>query len=99
MIQRVVCFFLYTITLIATDKSIHRFSTSIDPFEDSKIMDGAGDRKILTADYNELLEAQKKGDLIIDVREDSEINETGKLPGSIHIPSEQFVSVFSKFFV
>lgn len=39
-------------------------------------------------DYNQLLEAQKNDKiLIIDVREDSEIEETGKLPASIHIPS------------
>ncbi|XP_043273205.1 rhodanese domain-containing protein CG4456-like [Venturia canescens] len=70
-----------------TQQFFQRLSTSTGPsFETTHTMDGAGDRKVLTADYNELVEAQKKGDLIIDVREDSEINETGKLPGSIHIP-------------
>ncbi|XP_063994115.1 thiosulfate sulfurtransferase/rhodanese-like domain-containing protein 3 isoform X2 [Diachasmimorpha longicaudata] len=38
-------------------------------------------------DYDGLLEAQRdKSVLIIDVREQMEIDETGKLPGSIHIP-------------
>lgn len=39
-------------------------------------------------DFNGFLEAQEDQNvLIIDVREKTEINETGKLPGSIHIPS------------
>ncbi|XP_025160429.1 rhodanese domain-containing protein CG4456 isoform X2 [Harpegnathos saltator] len=39
--------------------------------------------------YEQLLEAQKDNSiLIIDVREQSEINETGKLPGSIHVPMD-----------
>lgn len=39
-------------------------------------------------DYQQILEAQKDDKvLIVDVREQDEINETGKLPGSIHIPS------------
>ncbi|XP_058788625.1 rhodanese domain-containing protein CG4456-like [Phymastichus coffea] len=38
-------------------------------------------------EYNDILKAQKDDKvLIIDVRENSEIQETGKLPGSIHIP-------------
>lgn len=41
--------------------------------------------------YRQLLEAQKDDSvLIVDVREQSEINETGKLPGSIHVPSRNF---------
>lgn len=37
--------------------------------------------------YTELLVLQKKdGVCIVDVREAAEIAETGKLPGSIHIP-------------
>lgn len=44
-------------------------------------------------DYEGLIEAQKDEEiLIIDVREQKEIDETGKLPGSIHIPSEYFGS-------
>lgn len=40
-------------------------------------------------DFDGLLEAQKdKNILIIDVREQSEVDDTGKLPGSIHIPSK-----------
>lgn len=38
-------------------------------------------------DFNQLLEKKKdKNVVLIDVREQSEINETGKLPDSIHIP-------------
>ncbi|XP_020297361.1 heat shock protein 67B2-like isoform X2 [Pseudomyrmex gracilis] len=41
----------------------------------------------LDVDYQQLLEAQKDDKiLIVDVREQDEINETGKLPMSIHIP-------------
>ncbi|OAD55929.1 Heat shock protein 67B2 [Eufriesea mexicana] len=44
-------------------------------------------KKSHNIDYNELLKAQKDSSvLIIDVREKEEIDETGKLPGSIHIP-------------
>ncbi|XP_033231425.1 thiosulfate sulfurtransferase/rhodanese-like domain-containing protein 3 isoform X2 [Belonocnema kinseyi] len=51
---------------------------------------GAGDVKILDMNYEQLLEAQKdKSVLIIDVREQSEIDKTGALPGSIHIPMGQ----------
>ncbi|KAL6266959.1 hypothetical protein P5V15_000045 [Pogonomyrmex californicus] len=49
----------------------------------------------LNVDYEELLEAQKdKNVLIVDVREHDEINETGKLPGSIHIPKDDVSNVF-----
>jgi len=42
----------------------------------------------LTVSYEEILEAQNDDNiLIIDIREHSEIRQTGKLPGSIHIPS------------
>ena len=51
-------------------------------------MQGQGDDKGMNINYEELLEAKKKQDvLIIDIRENSEIEETGRLPGSIHIPS------------
>lgn len=51
-----------------------------------------------TVNYEELLEAQKDNSiLIIDVREQSEIDKTGKLPGSIHIPSRNFL-FYSQFF-
>ena len=51
-------------------------------------MSGAGDG-CLNINYDGLLDAQKDDKvLIIDVREDAEIQETGKLPGSIHIPSK-----------
>ncbi|XP_058788626.1 rhodanese domain-containing protein CG4456-like [Phymastichus coffea] len=44
-------------------------------------------------DYNKMLEAQKDDKiLILDVRENSEIQETGKLPGSIHIPMKEVMN-------
>ncbi|CAD6209005.1 GSCOCG00003652001-RA-CDS [Cotesia congregata] len=50
-------------------------------------MRGQGDEKNIIG-YEELLADQKNDKvLIIDVREQKEIDETGKLPGSIHIPS------------
>lgn len=37
--------------------------------------------------YNDIIELKQKDEIIlIDVRELSEIQETGKLPGSVHIP-------------
>ncbi|XP_025073778.1 rhodanese domain-containing protein CG4456-like isoform X2 [Pogonomyrmex barbatus] len=49
----------------------------------------------LNVDYEQLLEAQKDENvLIVDVREHDEINETGKLPGSIHIPKDDVSNVF-----
>lgn len=46
----------------------------------------------LEVNYEQLLDAQKDTNvLIIDVREPSEINETGALPGSIHIPSRSLL--------
>ncbi|CAG5107529.1 Similar to Tstd3: Thiosulfate sulfurtransferase/rhodanese-like domain-containing protein 3 (Mus musculus) [Cotesia congregata] len=49
-------------------------------------MRGQGDEKNIIG-YEELLADQKNDKvLIIDVREQKEIDETGKLPGSIHIP-------------
>ncbi|XP_058790216.1 thiosulfate sulfurtransferase/rhodanese-like domain-containing protein 3 [Phymastichus coffea] len=47
--------------------------------------------------YEDILEAQKdKTILIIDIREDSEIRETGKLPGSIHIPMGKVINVLTE---
>ncbi|XP_012537828.1 rhodanese domain-containing protein CG4456 [Monomorium pharaonis] len=46
--------------------------------------------------YKELREAQKDANvLIVDVREHSEINQTGALPGSIHIPMDNVCNEFS----
>ncbi|XP_020297362.1 heat shock protein 67B2-like isoform X3 [Pseudomyrmex gracilis] len=51
----------------------------------------------LDVDYQQLLEAQKDDKiLIVDVREQDEINETGKLPMSIHIPNEDFEKLYGK---
>ncbi|XP_011157236.1 rhodanese domain-containing protein CG4456 [Solenopsis invicta] len=50
----------------------------------------------LNVKYEELLQAQKDANvLIVDVREPSEINETGALPGSIHIPMNDVCNEFS----
>ncbi|XP_029668834.1 rhodanese domain-containing protein CG4456-like [Formica exsecta] len=52
-------------------------------------------RMALNVDYQQLLEAQKDDSiLIVDVRENAEINETGKLPGSIHIPMNDVQNIF-----
>ncbi|XP_076393691.1 rhodanese domain-containing protein CG4456 isoform X2 [Megachile rotundata] len=46
-----------------------------------------GKTSTFNLNYTDILEAQKDDSiLIIDVREKEEIDETGKLPGSIHIP-------------
>lgn len=51
-------------------------------------MRGQGDERNVIG-YEELIKDQKDDKvLIIDVREQKEIDETGKLPGSIHIPSK-----------
>ncbi|XP_011305586.1 heat shock protein 67B2 isoform X2 [Fopius arisanus] len=53
----------------------------------SRMSTGATETVPLNVDYEGLLKAQKDHQvLIIDVREQKEIDETGKLPGSIHIP-------------
>lgn len=70
-----------------TAKQILYFSNTSYLKGETKIMSGEGENKFLTVDYNDILQAQQDNSLlIIDVREQSEINETGKLPGSIHIP-------------
>lgn len=57
---------------------------------------GAGDANDFDVNYEQLLDAQKDCDiLIVDVREHAEINKTGALPGSIHIPSDY--SFFTSF--
>ena len=64
-----------------------QFSTSSSLYIDIKTM-SEDDKKSLTVDYNDVLKAQNDSSiLIIDVREKEEIDETGKLPGSIHVPS------------
>ncbi|KAK2577117.1 hypothetical protein KPH14_003279 [Odynerus spinipes] len=69
-----------------TKRTLH-FSNTFCGKRETKIMSGEGDNKRRTVDYNGILQAQEDDSiLIIDVREQSEINDTGKLPGSIHIP-------------
>lgn len=61
-------------------QTISQFSTS---FFNNKIMSEEYD-----VGYSDVLSAQKdRNILIIDVREKEEIGETGKIPGSINIPS------------
>ena len=63
-----------------------QFSTSSFLHTDINTM--SKDKKSLTVEYNDVLKAQNDSSiLIIDVREKEEIDETGKLPGSIHVPS------------
>ncbi|KAL2733160.1 heat shock protein 67B2-like isoform X1 [Vespula maculifrons] len=89
-------------------KQILNFSNTFHVKREAEIM-SEGQIKSFTVDYNDILEAQKNDSvLIIDVREPSEIDETGKLPGSIHIPmgdvtntltnlsEEDFVKKFNK---
>jgi rhodanese-related sulfurtransferase len=56
----------------------------------------SGDKKIdLT--YQDLLDVKAQGGVIlVDVRENNEIQETGKLPDSIHIPRMYFRKLFLK---
>ncbi|XP_077279544.1 rhodanese domain-containing protein CG4456 isoform X2 [Temnothorax americanus] len=52
----------------------------------------------LEVNYEQLLEEQKDPNtLIVDIREPSEISETGALPGSIHIPMGDVRNVFENF--
>ncbi|XP_014216789.1 heat shock protein 67B2 [Copidosoma floridanum] len=56
----------------------------------SRAMSGS---KSLSVNYDDVVKAQGDKDiLIIDVREVSEIQETGQLPGSIHIPMNDVVN-------
>ncbi|CAB0035822.1 unnamed protein product, partial [Trichogramma brassicae] len=66
-------------------------STSIEASTHVSNRTMSGDsNKPKNLNYEDILEAQKKDEiLIIDVREDDEIRETGKLPGSIHIPIQR----------
>ncbi|XP_076243721.1 rhodanese domain-containing protein CG4456 [Calliopsis andreniformis] len=75
----------YKLNSVDVQSTLH-FSTSTLLKTKSETM-CEGDRKVLNLYYKDILEAQKDDSiLIIDVREQSEIDETGKLPGSIHIP-------------
>lgn len=80
-------------------KQILNFSNTFHVKGETKIMSGEGQIKSFIVDYNDILQAQKDDSiLIIDVREPSEIDETGKLPGSIHIPSKLFLSIIAAKF-
>jgi 3-mercaptopyruvate sulfurtransferase SseA len=67
-------------------QAILKLSVAILAFFASRCM--SADRKV-DLSYEDLLEVKAKGGaVLIDVREPSEIQETGKLPGSINIPSK-----------
>ncbi|XP_008550228.1 rhodanese domain-containing protein CG4456 isoform X1 [Microplitis demolitor] len=69
----------FTKSKVELVNSVH-YSTTSDN------MRGQGDERNVIG-YEELIKDQKDDKvLIIDVREQKEIDETGKLPGSIHIP-------------
>lgn len=79
-------FKIYSTYYFLVQSALH-FSTSTVTNTNSKTM-SEGENKTLNVYYNDILKAQKDNSiLIIDVREKEEIDETGKLPGSIHIPS------------
>ncbi|XP_014610963.1 PREDICTED: heat shock protein 67B2-like [Polistes canadensis] len=90
-------------------KQVFFFSNTFNPKGEAEVMSGEEQNKSLIVNYDGILKAQKdESILIIDVREPSEINETGKLPSSIHIPmgdvtntltnisTEDFVKKFNK---
>lgn len=82
---------IHIIVIYFIAKQILNFSNTFHVKREAEIM-SEGQIKSFTVDYNDILEAQKNDSvLIIDVREPSEIDETGKLPGSIHIPSKLFI--------
>lgn len=86
-LAKMVTLILFFLTYGFLAESTLHFSTSKSLKTDCNTM-CEGDKKALNLYYNDILEAQKDDNvLIIDVREQSEIDETGKLPGSIHIPS------------
>lgn len=72
--------------LFVVHPNLH-FSTSTFLNIDTGAM-AENNKQSLDINYNDLRKAQSDDSiLIIDVREKEEIDETGKLPGSIHIPS------------
>lgn len=75
--------------IVFAGQQIRTFSNTSGSSTQTSTMEGDGVSQIMSVSYEGLLEAQENGVLIIDVREPSEIKETGKLPGSIHIPSIQ----------
>ncbi|XP_012225090.1 rhodanese domain-containing protein CG4456-like isoform X1 [Linepithema humile] len=70
-------------------------SLYVSPYREANIVITSDNEMELNVDYNQLLKAQKDDNiLIVDVREQNEINETGKLPGSIHIPMGDVENIF-----
>ncbi|XP_015516573.1 rhodanese domain-containing protein CG4456 [Neodiprion lecontei] len=84
----------YRSTLIA-ERDIRNISIATRLLAQTKVMKGEGDHG-LNLNYEDILKAQKDDKiLIVDVREDEEIKETGKLPGSIHIPMGEAVNAIT----
>lgn len=66
----------------------------VSPYLAAKITSDNNEME-LNVNYEEILEAQKDDNvLIVDVRERDEIKETGKLPGSVHIPMNDVKNMF-----
>ncbi|XP_046734454.1 rhodanese domain-containing protein CG4456-like [Diprion similis] len=82
----------YRSTSIA-ERDIRNISIDTRLLAQTEVMKGEGDHG-LNLNYEDILKAQKDDKvLIVDVREDEEIKETGKLPGSIHVPMGEVVNV------
>ncbi|XP_066581446.1 rhodanese domain-containing protein CG4456-like [Prorops nasuta] len=82
------------LTILYQSQQTSPFSDSITILSSAnKMNDNLSTLKI---SYDELLEAQKNDNiLIVDVREQEEIDQTGKLPGSIHIPMGDVANYFT----
>ncbi|XP_034938448.1 rhodanese domain-containing protein CG4456-like isoform X2 [Chelonus insularis] len=73
-------------TLNESSNSLNNTHLKVEFSTEPDKMPGEGDQAA-NIDFHNLTQAQKDDSvLIIDVREPSEINETGQLPGSINIP-------------
>ncbi|XP_072763836.1 rhodanese domain-containing protein CG4456 isoform X2 [Anoplolepis gracilipes] len=85
-----------SVKIVTDGPVIRNFHSSNSPYREADIaLHCQNDKMALNANYEQVLEAQKDDNvLIIDVREQAEINETGKLPGSIHIPMADVRQIF-----
>ncbi|XP_011267844.1 rhodanese domain-containing protein CG4456 [Camponotus floridanus] len=87
--------FIRVISDCPTGNLIRSLYSSSSPYREVDTEIHCENRMALNVDYKQLLEAQKDENiLIVDVREHAEINETGKLPGSINIPMDDVKNVF-----
>lgn len=77
------------ISFLSVTRTLHSSNILYQETENTALCENKMELEI---NYEQLLDAQKDANvLIIDVREPSEISETGVLPGSIHIPSRNFL--------